>query len=125
MSYKILLVDDNAILRRTIRFWLEQNTDWIVCGEAENGAIAVERVEEVHPDVVLLDYAMPVMNGLEAARRISKIAPHVLMVMFTMYTGNQLLEDAAGAGIRRVISKSEGAADLVPSMQALLNPSAA
>ncbi len=125
MTHKILLIDDNEIIRRTIRFWIEQKTDWVVCGEAENGAIGVKRVEELRPDIVLLDYAMPVMNGLEAARRITRIIPNIVMVMFTMYTGDQLLKDAEGVGIRRVISKSEGAADLVPSIRALLAPSAA
>ena len=125
MTHKILLIDDNEIIRRTIRFWIEQKTDWVVCGEAENGAIGVERVEELRPDIVLLDYAMPVMNGLEAARRITRIIPDIVIVMFTMYTGDQLLKDAEGVGIRRVISKSEGAADLVPSIRALLAPSAA
>ncbi len=96
-----------------------------MCGEAENGAIGVERAKELRPDIVLLDYAMPVMNGLEAARHISGIIPDVVMVMFTLYTGDQLLKDAEGVGIRRVISKSEGAADLVPSIRALLAASAA
>ena len=71
-----------------------------MCGEAENGKEAIERVEELHPDVVILDLQMPIMNGLEAARRISRFAPNTAMVMFTMYESEQLWRDAQAVGIK-------------------------
>ena len=111
MPYSILIVDDNASIRRSLRFCIEQNTNWQVCGEADNGKIAVERVKELHPDIVILDLQMPVMNGIEAARQISRLAPNTAMLMFTLYSGEQLLKDAQAAGIKDVVSKSNGAAE--------------
>ena len=75
MPRRILIVDDNTIIRRSIRECIEENTDWEVCGEAENGRLAIEQVQQLQPDLVILDWQMPVMNGLEAAREIHRIAP--------------------------------------------------
>lgn len=107
MSRKILIVDDNTLVRGLLRTWVEGHEDWNVCGEAENGKIAVEKVEQLHPDIVLLDLQMPVMNGLEAARKISRVAPETAMVMLTMHQSAQLLADAHAAGIRDVVSKTD------------------
>jgi DNA-binding NarL/FixJ family response regulator len=107
MSLRILIVDDSPVIRRLLRFFIEHNTDWLVCGEAENGQIAVEEVARLRPHAVILDLSMPVMNGLEAAREITRIAPDVQMVMFTMHISDQLLKEAKTAGIKAVISKSD------------------
>ncbi|MGA2648148.1 MAG: response regulator transcription factor [Candidatus Sulfotelmatobacter sp.] len=77
----------------------------MVCGEAENGSAAIEFVRRVKPDVVLLDYAMPAMNGLEAARALSVIAPECTILMYTMFATPELSELAAAAGVRAVLSK--------------------
>jgi DNA-binding NarL/FixJ family response regulator len=111
MSHTILIVDDNPIIRHSLRSCIEHNTNWIVCGEAENGELAIERVRELHPDVVLLDLQMPVMNGLEAARHIASVEPKATMLMLTMHNSDQLLQDAHAAGIQQVLSKSDGVAD--------------
>jgi DNA-binding NarL/FixJ family response regulator len=111
MSYSILIVDDNPYVRVALRDHLERNTNWRVCGQAENGKIAVEKVKSLHPDVVILDLQMPVMNGLEAAWEISAVAPGTEMIMFTMYGSDQLAKDARAAGIRNVVSKSMGNAE--------------
>ena len=68
MPYSVLIVDDSALIRHSLRSCLEQDPEWRVCGEAEDGKVAVEKVEELHPDVVILDLQMPVMDGLAAAR---------------------------------------------------------
>jgi|SRR5882724_5885593 len=107
MPCSILIVDDYAPIRHLLRLCIEQNTDWQVCGEAENGRVAVEKVKQMHPDMVILDFQMPVMNGLEAARRISKLALDTAMVMFTTHLNEQLLNDAGAAGIKDVVSKSD------------------
>ena len=107
MTHTILIVDDSAIIRRLLRSSIEQITDWQVCGEAENGAIAVERFKELRPDAVILDFQMPVMDGIEAARCISHLAPDTPMIMFTMHHGEQLSKDARAAGISEVLSKSD------------------
>jgi DNA-binding NarL/FixJ family response regulator len=111
LSYSVLIVDDSALIRRSLRSCLEQDPDWRVCGEAEDGKVAVERVKELHPDIVILDLQMPEMDGLAAARQITAIAPETRMVMFTMYSDGQLLKAARAAGIKDVVSKSEGIAD--------------
>ena len=108
MSAQILIVDDSAFLRNSIRSCIEQNTDWQVCGEAENGQIAIEKTRELHPDLIILDLAMPVMNGLDAARHITGIAPSVAIVLFTMHGSKELSRYAELIGIKQVLSKSNG-----------------
>jgi len=83
-----------------LRGWLEQHSEWEVCGEAENGQIAVESVKQLHPDIVILDLQMPVMNGLEAARQIHQFAPGTAMVMFTVYNSDQLQKAARANGVK-------------------------
>jgi len=107
VKHTILIVDDNNLVRRLLRSWLEGHSEWSVCGEAENGKVAVKRVEELHPDIVLLDLQMPVMNGLEAARRINLIAPKTAMVMFTVHSSEQLLKEARARGVKDVVSKCD------------------
>lgn len=120
MSLKILIADDSSSIRHVLRFFIEHNTDWQVCGEAENGQIAVKKVTELRPHAVILDLSMPVMNGLEAAREITRIAPNVEMVMFTMHTSEQLQKDAREAGIKDVISKSDTIGDhLLASLRSI------
>jgi DNA-binding NarL/FixJ family response regulator len=118
VSHTILIVDDNALLRQILRTCLEHDPQWKVCGEAENGKQAVERVAELKPDVVLLDLQMPVMNGLEAARQIKTVAPNTVMLMFTMYSSPALLREAQSAGIRDVVSKTEHLVErLLPALR--------
>ena len=111
MSFQILIVDDNATIRRALRSLIESQTLHEVCGEAENGQIAIARVKELHPDVVILDLQMPVMNGLDAARQISILFPGIVMVMVTMHCSEQLRKDAEAVGIRDVVSKYDEIAE--------------
>lgn len=105
---RILIVDDSSPVRRALRTCLELTPDWTVCGEAENGQAGIEMVRAAKPDIVLLDYAMPGMNGLEAARQIARDAPESVMFLFTMYASEQLSELAQSVGVREVISKAVG-----------------
>jgi len=121
MACKILIVDDSSVVRHSVRFWLEQNSDWRICGEAENGAVAVDQAQQLHPDVVILDLSMPVMNGLEAARRITRMSPRPAMVMLTMHVSKQLEREAAAAGVDRVVSKADHVLDnLAESIRAVI-----
>lgn len=121
MPAKILLVDDSEQVRASVRLSIEQQTDWMVCGEAENGAVALSMVASLKPHLVILDLSMPGMNGLETARRISTISPGMPMIMFTMHDARLLLKEAQGAGIKHVFSKEDGFSDNVfEAMKAML-----
>ena len=121
MPKQILIVDDSPMVRRMVRGSVESKTDWQICGEAENGEEAVRMVEELNPDLVVLDLSMPVMNGLEAARHIAVNAPNTALLMYTMQDSGQLLKEAEDAGINEVITKSAAGIDrLLASMRALL-----
>jgi DNA-binding NarL/FixJ family response regulator len=111
MKHTVLIVDDNKLIRSSLRSWIEGSADFQVCGEAENGLVAVQKVEEMHPDIVILDLQMPVMDGLEAARKISNIAPDTAMVMFTMHPSRELLKAAQAVGVRDVVSKTDQLSD--------------
>jgi len=111
VSGSILIVDDSAFMRHALRSCIEQSGDWQVCAEAENGKVAVEKVKELHPDVVILDLQMPVMDGLQAAAQISRLAPNTAMLMVTMHNYEQLAKYARAFGIREVLTKSDELAD--------------
>ena len=119
MHPTVLVVDDNPTVRRAIRLLIENNTNWQICAEADNGFRAVELAKEFAPSVVILDLAMPLMNGLAAARQISKIAPDSVMVMYTLFANEQLAKEAQAAGIRGVVSKGD-ATDLLTLIRRLL-----
>jgi DNA-binding NarL/FixJ family response regulator len=119
---KILLVDDSQVVRAGIRSTIEQNTDWTVCGEAENGKIAITMVQTLEPHLVILDLSMPVMNGLDAARGISAIIPDMPMILFTLHRSQTLIEEARRAGIQHVFSKEDGFGhDVFEAIRAMLS----
>ena len=120
MAHRILIVDDSPAVRQSVRAYIENQTDWQVCGEAEDGAIAVAKVKELSPDIVILDLHMPVMNGLEAARQISRIAPGTFMLMFTMYGTEQFQGTAKAAGINAIFSKSTALSDVVLAVRQVM-----
>lgn len=100
---------------------LQANPEWEVCGEAADGLAAVEIFKEVRPTIVIVDFQMPGMNGIEAARRMLKIAPAVPIVMFTQHANAELEKRAMDAGIRSVVSKTD-AFPMVGIIEALLGP---
>jgi DNA-binding NarL/FixJ family response regulator len=104
---RILVVDDNAAVRRYLRGALEQHDNWRVCDEARNGQEAVDRFRQIQPDVIVLDFQMPEMNGLEAARIISRLSPETPILMVTLYLSRQLAEEARKAGIRGTCAKTD------------------
>jgi DNA-binding NarL/FixJ family response regulator len=111
LNRTVLIVDDNPLIRHSLRSWIEQDPRFRVSGEAENGPIAIDRVRELHPDIVILDLPMPVLRGLEAARQITRAAPRTSMVMLTIHCCEQLLKDARAAGIKAVVSKYDRLGD--------------
>jgi DNA-binding NarL/FixJ family response regulator len=123
MPFKILIVDDSAVIRHCLRSCIEQNPKIVVCGEAENGQVAIDKVKELNPDVVILDWQMPVMNGLEAARQIAQLAPNASMALLTLHSEDEILGLAEAVGVQRVFSKSEKLVHLVAWLTTICTPS--
>ena len=105
---RILLVDDHPLVREGLAEALGKEPDLMICGEAEDGLKAIDQVKALDPSIVILDLAMPVMNGLAAARQISKISPRSILVMYTLFANEQLAKEAKAAGIQAVVSKGNG-----------------
>jgi DNA-binding NarL/FixJ family response regulator len=119
-SRQILIVDDNASIRNGLCEVFNREPDFEVCGEAENGREAIRKAQALHPDLIILDFAMPVMNGLDAARALRKVMPHVPLLMYSAF-GDKYGEQQAGfIGITALISKSEHASCLVDKARSLL-----
>ena len=104
---RILIVDDNPSVRHYLRAILEQQTSWHVCGEARNGAEALHMVLEDPPDLILLDYQMPDLNGVDVARQICELLPRVPILMVTLHLSNQLADAARLAGVRGACAKQD------------------
>lgn len=116
---RVLIVDDNRVIRQALRSMFSGG--WIVCGEAENGEQAVTMAAELRPDVTLLDFQMPVMNGLDAAKKILEDNPAMPIAMYTLHQ-NLVFESAALAvGVRRVVSKADIFSALIPALQEMLD----
>jgi NarL family two-component system response regulator LiaR len=107
MLTRILIVDDSELVRQGLRTVLRANPGWEICDEASDGFTAVEKFRDLHPHVVILDFQMPGLNGLEIARRMLKIAPSVPIVMLTQHASAILEEHAQEVGIRSVVSKTD------------------
>jgi DNA-binding NarL/FixJ family response regulator len=122
MPHGILIVDDNANIRRLLRSFVETNTGFNVCGEAENGAEAIEKAKELQPDLILLDLTLPGMSGVEAAPILRKLMPNVKLVLFTMHADGVNKSLAAVFGIDLVLTKSDSITTLGEHLTALLMP---
>ncbi len=102
----ILLVDDSEIVRMATRHFLESQPGLAICGEAVDGADALEKARDLNPDLIILDMAMPRMNGLQAARALRDTMRAVPIILFTWYADAIQAADAAAAGVSVVISKT-------------------
>ena len=98
MPVRILIADDSKMIRRSLRSFLEANPNWQVCDEAIDGREAVQKTKQLIPDLIILDLAMPVMNGLHAARKISQLLPSVPIVLYSMYATPQVELEAKKVG---------------------------
>jgi DNA-binding NarL/FixJ family response regulator len=116
---RILVADDHDIVRRGLVSLIEQHLGWEVCAEAENGRIAVDKVKELKPDVVILDIGMPILNGLDATREILRDDPQAKVLILTMMDAERVMQAARDAGARGYILKSDAARVLVAAVQAL------
>jgi DNA-binding NarL/FixJ family response regulator len=116
---RIFLVDDNAMIRSHLREMLEQKSEWVVVGEASNGRDAVKACGKQKPDLTVMDFLMPEMNGLEAARQLTRQDPKVPILMVTVDPSRQLEREARKAGIKGLCPKAH-IATVVNAVEALL-----
>jgi len=107
VAVQILLVDDNEVVRGRISETLKAHEGWEVCAEVANGEQAVMKARELNPDLIILDLAMPVMDGLRATREIVKILPSVPLVIYTLHYADWVELEAMKAGARGVVAKSD------------------
>jgi DNA-binding NarL/FixJ family response regulator len=121
MRTRFLIVDDNNLVRQSLRTVLQANPDWEIAVEASNGKDAVEVFQTSRPNVVILDFQMPGMNGIDTARRILEIAPAMPIVLFTQHASAELEKHALAVGIRSVVSKTD-TFPMVGIIEALLGP---
>jgi two-component system nitrate/nitrite response regulator NarL len=116
---RILIADDTPAIRACLRCFLEQQPDWEICGEAVDGLDALRKARDLHPDLVVLDLSMPVMNGLEAARRLHELRPLLPVILFTSHSTPFLEKEAAAAGIPDVVSKDRSLIFLAAAIRKL------
>lgn len=121
MKARILIADDHELVRQGLCRVLDARADWEVCAEAVDGREAVDLACRLKPDVAILDYSMPNLNGLEATRQIRQGAPDTEVLMLTMHESDSLVRDVLAAGARGFLLKSDAGRTLVDAVDALLS----
>ena len=121
MVRNILICDDSPVLRGALRSFLESQDQYAVIGEAENGRETLQKVEDLHPDLVILDLAMPEMNGIQAARELKRRSPATPLLLFTNMNSEFLADIAMASGVDAVVPKSK-VGELLDRIYALLPP---
>jgi DNA-binding NarL/FixJ family response regulator len=119
MSLQIVVADDHEVVRKGLCALLENGTGWSVCGEAANGREAVEKVLALRPHVVVMDLAMPQLNGLEATRQILKHAPRTAVLVLSATESEEMVREVLKAGARGFVLKSDSGQDLVVAVDGL------
>ena len=120
MPIRILIAEDSPSVRTALRTLLEGAGPWEIV-EVENGQEAIAKAQELKPDLFILDLVMPVMDGLKAARKISKLLPNTPILMHTMHWSQQVEIEAQKVGVRKVVSKADSIL-LVSTVRQLLIP---
>jgi CheY-like chemotaxis protein len=117
----VLLADDSAVVRKTLRKVFEQS-GWSVCADVSDGEEAIAKAQQLLPDIIVLDFSMPTMNGLTAGRILKCLLPKTPLILFTSFGKILTLDDLESAGFSALIDKNE-AGKLVPTAQSLIDSS--
>lgn len=119
MTTRILIADDSRTVRHSLHGLLERHLDWKVCADAVDGTDAIAKAQQFKPDVVVLDFFMPGMTGVEAARELKRVLPSVPVLIITLEITAQLVEQAKSVGIRGAVQKSD-TGEMIRGVEALL-----
>jgi DNA-binding NarL/FixJ family response regulator len=117
---RILIVDDHPSIRILLRTILESVPDWVVCGEAANGSLAVSLADRLHPDVIVMDFMMPECNGIEATRLVLQSGQDVQVILTTLHESSSFVEQARKVGACGCFFKSESGRQLIPAVRVAL-----
>lgn len=118
---RILIADDHEVVRSGLRAIVEMQSNWIVAGEASDGEQAIALALEARPDIVIVDYSMPLINGLEVSRRLKALHQRTEVLILTMHEDEELLTEAVLAGVRGFLFKSDAKKHLIFAIEALLD----
>jgi DNA-binding NarL/FixJ family response regulator len=121
MSLRILVVDDHDVVRQGVRLILRRHTDWQICGEAENGMDALQKENELKPDLIILDISMPGKDGLEVATDLQKRNSATKVLVLSMHDSNELTAALKAAGACGYVIKSHAARDLALAIQTIID----
>jgi len=116
---RILLADDHTVMRRGLRLLLEQQSDFQVVGEADDGRQAVEMAGSLHPEVAVLDIGMPMLNGIEATRQILAAEAGIAVVVLSMHSDETYVLRALKAGAKGYLLKNSAETDLIQAVRAV------
>ncbi|AKO93064.1 DNA-binding response regulator [Priestia filamentosa] len=120
MQHRILIVDDHLVVREGLKLLIETSDKYVIVGEAENGRMAIDLVEKLKPDVILMDLYMPVMSGLEAIKEIRRTNPEIPIVILTTYNEDQLMMEGIEAGAKGYLLKDTGIDTLFESIDSAI-----
>jgi two-component system response regulator NreC len=118
-SVRILIVDDHEMVREGLRRWIDGQPGWEVCGTARTGREAVKQVENLDPDVVVLDMSLPGSTALEAVRQIKRTHPQTEVLIFTGHEMDELIPEIFEAGAKSFILKSDASSELIEAIASL------
>ena len=119
-SYKILIVDDSDRFRQFLVLSLRRRAEFQLINEASDGLEAVERAEELKPDLILMDIGLPGVNGIEAWRRIQKVSPNSKILFVSLESSADVVREALELGAQGYILKAAAASELLPAVDAVL-----
>src|SRR5438128_10267442 len=107
-TFRIFIADDHEVVRKGLMSLLQAQPDWEVCGEAADGREAVDKAQQLKPDVVILDIGMPSLNGLEATRQLLKSNPQARVLILTLHDSHQVVREVRNPWARAFLLKSAG-----------------
>ena len=121
MSFRVLIADDHGVVRKGLRLLLEQYSELLVIGEAANGRQAVAMAANLCPQIVVMDVAMPLLNGIDAAAQILKVNGHTGIIMLTMHADESYLLRALHVGVKGYLLKESAEEDLLSAIRSVAN----